>query len=80
MAIISEKNRLFDKQQVDHKQVIDSLVTESSPRKTFLVLIFISSVIAALGLLNDSAAIVIGAMLVAEGLARPWEGRRRPWC
>ena len=65
MAIISEKNRLFDKQQVDHKQVIDSLVTESSPRKTFLVLIFISSVIAALGLLNDSAAIVIGAMLVA---------------
>lgn len=22
----------------------------------------------------------IGAMLVAEGLARPWEGARRPWC
>lgn len=22
----------------------------------------------------------IGAMLVDEGLARPWEGRRRPWC
>jgi len=60
-----EKNRLFDKQQVDHKAVIEQLVTESSPRKTFLVLIFISSVIAAFGLLNDSAAIVIGAMLVA---------------
>lgn len=22
----------------------------------------------------------VGAQLVAEGLARPWEGRRRPWC
>jgi endonuclease YncB( thermonuclease family) len=22
----------------------------------------------------------LGDMLVAEGLARPWEGRRRPWC
>ncbi|WP_240700159.1 thermonuclease family protein [Sphingomonas gei] len=22
----------------------------------------------------------LGGMLVAEGLARPWEGRRRPWC
>ena len=22
----------------------------------------------------------LGAMLVAEGLARPWEGSRRPWC
>ncbi|WP_439569383.1 thermonuclease family protein [Sphingopyxis sp.] len=22
----------------------------------------------------------VGAVLVADGLARPWEGRRRPWC
>ena len=22
----------------------------------------------------------LGGMLVSEGLARPWEGRRRPWC
>lgn len=22
----------------------------------------------------------LGAVLVAEGLARPWAGRRRPWC
>lgn len=22
----------------------------------------------------------LGQVLVAEGLARPWEGRRRPWC
>ncbi|WP_447756887.1 thermonuclease family protein [Sphingopyxis fribergensis] len=22
----------------------------------------------------------VGSVLVADGLARPWEGRRRPWC
>lgn len=22
----------------------------------------------------------VGSVLVSEGLARPWEGRRRPWC
>ena len=22
----------------------------------------------------------VGNLLIAEGLARPWEGRRRPWC
>lgn len=56
---------LFNIQEVNHQEAIEKLVTESSPRRTFLTMIFISSVIAALGLLNDSAAIVIGAMLVA---------------
>ncbi|MFH1632120.1 MAG: TIGR00341 family protein [bacterium] len=60
-----EKNRLFDSQSIDHKAVIDRLVVESSPRRTFLTMILISSVIATLGLLNDSSAVVIGAMLVA---------------
>ena len=59
------KNRLFNKQEVDHNTVIQTLVTESSPRKTFLAMIFLSSVIASLGLLNDSTSVVIGAMLVA---------------
>ncbi|MBB6425818.1 thermonuclease family protein [Sphingopyxis sp. JAI128] len=22
----------------------------------------------------------VGSLLIGEGLARPWEGRRRPWC
>lgn len=62
---IKESNKLFDPQQVDHQEVIRSLVSESSPRRTFLVMIFISSVIATLGLLNDSPFVIIGAMLVA---------------
>lgn len=61
----SEKNRLFDPTVVNHSEVINKLVTESSPRKTFLMMIFISSIIATLGLLNNSSAVVIGAMLVA---------------
>jgi uncharacterized hydrophobic protein (TIGR00341 family) len=58
-------SKLFNNQQVNHQEAIQKLVVESSPRRTFLIMIVISSIIAALGLLNDSAAIVIGAMLVA---------------
>jgi uncharacterized hydrophobic protein (TIGR00271 family) len=50
---------------INHQEVIEKLVRDSSPRKTFLIMIVISSFIGALGLLNDSASIVIGAMLVA---------------
>jgi uncharacterized hydrophobic protein (TIGR00271 family) len=60
-----EKNRIFNPSVVEHELVIDRLVVGSSPRKVFLMMITISSIIAALGLLNDSATIVIGAMLVA---------------
>jgi len=62
---MGEKNKLFNPQVVKHSEVIRKLVEESSPRKTFMLLIFLSSVIATLGLLNDSGAVVIGAMLVA---------------
>ncbi len=65
MKAKQEKNVLFDKQSVNHAEVIQRLVLESSPRKTFLVMIVLSSVMATIGLLNDSASIVIGAMLVA---------------
>lgn len=56
---------IFNIQEVNHQAAIEKLVVEASPRRTFLTMIFISAVIASLGLLNDSAAIVIGAMLVA---------------
>ncbi|PIR61121.1 MAG: hypothetical protein COU68_01110 [Candidatus Pacebacteria bacterium CG10_big_fil_rev_8_21_14_0_10_45_6] len=62
---MAEKNRLFNPQEVAHEEVIIGLVQESSPRKTFLMLILIASMIATLGLLNDSPEIVIGAMLVS---------------
>lgn len=56
---------IFKRNGIEHKAAIEKLVVESSPRKTFLLLIFFSSIIATLGLLNENTAVVIGAMLVA---------------
>lgn len=60
-----KRNRLFDPEVVDHAKVLGFMVEESSPRKTFLLMIFASLIMATFGLLNSSVAIVIGAMLVA---------------
>lgn len=62
---MEESNKLFDPSVVNHSDVIAQLVSESSPRKIFLMLVVVSSIIATLGLLNDSVPVVIGAMLVA---------------
>lgn len=56
---------LINAKSVNHERTIEKLVTEASPRRTFMLMIIISSVIAALGLLNESTSVVIGAMLVA---------------
>jgi uncharacterized hydrophobic protein (TIGR00271 family) len=53
----------------ERKRIFDDLFFEDDRRspylKRFVVLIVLSSLIAALGLVNDSAAVVIGAMLIA---------------
>jgi uncharacterized hydrophobic protein (TIGR00271 family) len=53
----------------ERKRIFDDLFFEDERRgpylKRFVVLIVLSALIAALGLVNDSAAVVIGAMLVA---------------
>lgn len=69
MFAMAGKNKLFNVQEVEHTKVIEKLVATSSPRKTFLMLIFLSSIIATLGLLNENAFVVIGAMLVAPILS-----------
>lgn len=65
LNIKKEENKLFHRSDIDHASVIERLVEEGSPRKTFLMLILVSCVIATLGLLNNSVSVVIGAMLVA---------------
>lgn len=47
------------------KEVVDQLSRDSSPGFDYFVLVVLSCVIASLGLLEDSAAVIIGAMLVA---------------
>lgn len=47
------------------KEIIDHIRTESSPGFDYFFLVILSTTIATLGLINDSPAVIIGAMLVA---------------
>ncbi|MEA3337171.1 MAG: DUF389 domain-containing protein [Chloroflexota bacterium] len=49
----------------DRTQVVQSMRASAVPTVDFFVLIFLASAIAVLGLLQNSAAVIIGAMLVA---------------
>jgi len=51
--------------QIDHKQVRLNIQVDALPSKTFFIMNALAAVIAAYGLLSDSTAVVIGAMLVA---------------
>ncbi len=53
---------------VDRDTVIAQIMAEAPPNHTFVVLVMGSAAIATLGLLLDSAAVIIGAMLVAPFL------------
>lgn len=56
--------------KIDHKQVRLNIQADALPTKTFFIMNALAAVIAAYGLLADSAAVVIGAMLVAMMLDR----------
>ncbi|MEA3326787.1 MAG: DUF389 domain-containing protein [Chloroflexota bacterium] len=47
------------------KEIIDNIRTASSPGFDYFLLVILSGSIATLGLINDSPAVIIGAMLVA---------------
>ena len=50
---------------VEHLEVREELIEDAQPGRDYFILIVLSSIIAALGLLLNSPAVVIGAMLVA---------------
>lgn len=50
---------------IDHKQVRLNIQADALPSKTFFIMNALAAIIAGYGLLADSAAVVIGAMLVA---------------
>lgn len=59
---------LFNEQKLTQTRkaiVLNDLVDSSSPGMDYFILIFLSCTIATFGLLTDSAAVIIGAMLVA---------------
>lgn len=47
------------------QQIYQTIVEGSEPKGSFYILVILSSIIAAYGLIADSAAVVIGAMIVA---------------
>ena len=51
--------------KIDHKEVRLNIQAASIPSKTFFIMNTLSGIIAGYGLLSDSPAVVIGAMLVA---------------
>jgi uncharacterized hydrophobic protein (TIGR00271 family) len=51
--------------KIDHKQVRLNIQADALPSKTFFIMNALAAIIAAYGLLSDSTAVVIGAMLVA---------------
>ncbi len=51
--------------KIDHKQVRLNIQADALPTKTYFIMNALSAVIASYGLLANSAAVVIGAMLVA---------------
>lgn len=51
--------------KIDHKHVRLNIQADALPTKTYFIMNALAAVIAGYGLLADSAAVVIGAMLVA---------------
>lgn len=65
MMIRKKKNKLFSPEMVNHAKVLETIIEESSPRRTYLMLLIASAIMATLGLLNNSIPVVIGGMIVA---------------
>ncbi|NUG52822.1 TIGR00341 family protein, partial [Acinetobacter lactucae] len=51
--------------KIDHKNVRLNIQADALPSKTFFIMNALAAIIAGYGLLADSSAVVIGAMLVA---------------
>jgi uncharacterized hydrophobic protein (TIGR00271 family) len=57
---------LFDNlTEKDKSKAIDNLISESTPRQDFFLLVILSVLMATFGLILNSAAVIIGSMLIA---------------
>ena len=62
-------NKIFSVDSAERRQVVEKLIEESSPRRSFFMMVILSTALATLGLLIDNIPVVIGAMLVAPLLS-----------
>ncbi|MFC1645467.1 TIGR00341 family protein [Patescibacteria group bacterium] len=52
-------------EEKDKSKAIDNLISESTPRQEFFLMVILSVLMATFGLLTNSAAVIIGSMLIA---------------
>jgi len=63
-------NSLFrDITEGDRRSAIEDVISSSSPRKSFFVMITVSAILCTLGMIEGNAAVIIGGMLVAPMLS-----------
>ncbi len=62
-------NKIFSVEPTERRQVVEKLIVESSPLRSFFMMVILSTALATLGLLIDNIPVVIGAMLVAPLLS-----------
>ena len=66
---VNHDNLFSDVTKKQKNEAIETIIESSCPRKSFFVMTTISAIICTLGILNDNAAVIIGAMLVAPMLS-----------
>lgn len=60
---------IFDNiNNTDKSEAVDKLITQSTPRQEFLLLVILSVLMATIGLIQNNVATVIGSMLIAPVL------------
>jgi len=62
-------DNLFNINRGDKKEVIENIIEDSSPRKSFFVMITASAIICSVGIAQNNAAVIIGGMLLAPMLS-----------
>jgi uncharacterized hydrophobic protein (TIGR00271 family) len=62
-------NKIFNIGPSERRQVVERLIGEGSPFRSFFMMVILSTALATLGLLIDNVPVVIGAMLVAPLLS-----------
>lgn len=66
----NNKNQLFgDVTEKDKEKAVEKIIDSSCPRKSFFIMTTAAAIICTLGMLDDNAAVIIGAMLVAPMLS-----------
>ena len=63
-----EETKKNKSQRISREELYDDIVGSTKMSRIYLILVFLSTIVAAIGLLKDNVAIIIGAMVIAPFL------------